>query len=91
MLHGCAADPAGLTVAFVNEQLLAEVTGDALRIDVIAERGPADLDRLTPAVYDDVAPERYPWAKLTLEAHLIKLEREAKVRAVAGQWQRNFD
>jgi glyoxylase-like metal-dependent hydrolase (beta-lactamase superfamily II) len=60
-------------------------------LSVLTELGLADLDRLTPAVYDDVAPDRYPWAKLTLEAHLLKLEREAKVRVVGGQWQRNSD
>ncbi len=49
--------------------------------------GPATLDALTPVVYDDVAPERHRWARLTLEAHLIKLAREARVRETDGLWQ----
>jgi glyoxylase-like metal-dependent hydrolase (beta-lactamase superfamily II) len=39
----------------------------------------ATLDELTPKVYDDVPRERHEWAKLTLRAHLIKLEREGRV------------
>jgi ABC-type multidrug transport system fused ATPase/permease subunit len=38
----------------------------------------ATLDELVPVVYDDVAPERHVWARLTLEAHLIKLAREPR-------------
>jgi glyoxylase-like metal-dependent hydrolase (beta-lactamase superfamily II) len=48
----------------------------------------ATIDGLTPSVYDDVAPERHDWAKLTLEAHLIKLAREGKVEEDAGIWRR---
>jgi glyoxylase-like metal-dependent hydrolase (beta-lactamase superfamily II) len=49
--------------------------------------GPATLEALTPAVYDDVAPERHRWARLTLEAHLIKLAREGRVRQTEGLWR----
>lgn len=49
--------------------------------------GAATLDQLTPAVYDDVLPERHPWAKLTLEAHLIKLVREGRVAEIQGRWR----
>ena len=45
------------------------------------------LDGLTPDVYDDVAAERHAWAKLTLVAHLIKLEREGRVVENGGQWR----
>ncbi len=37
------------------------------------------LDTLVPAVYDDVPTDRHVWARLTLQAHLIKLARESKV------------
>ncbi len=50
--------------------------------------GPATLDSLTPAVYDDVPKDRHPWARLTLEAHLIKLRREGKVAHADGLWRR---
>jgi glyoxylase-like metal-dependent hydrolase (beta-lactamase superfamily II) len=39
----------------------------------------ATLDELIPRVYDDVPVERHEWAKLTLRAHLIKLEREGRI------------
>jgi glyoxylase-like metal-dependent hydrolase (beta-lactamase superfamily II) len=49
---------------------------------------PATLDSLTPAVYDDVPKDRHSWARLTLEAHLIKLRREGKVAETDGLWRR---
>lgn len=45
------------------------------------------LDELTPEVYDDVAAERHGWAKLTLVAHLIKLQREGRVVEHGGLWR----
>jgi glyoxylase-like metal-dependent hydrolase (beta-lactamase superfamily II) len=49
---------------------------------------PSTLDALTAAVYDDVPKDRHPWARLTLEAHLIKLEREGRVAGNGGIWRR---
>jgi glyoxylase-like metal-dependent hydrolase (beta-lactamase superfamily II) len=48
--------------------------------------GAAPLEALTPPVYDDVPAERHGWARLTLEAHLIKLAREGKVSQQQGAW-----
>jgi glyoxylase-like metal-dependent hydrolase (beta-lactamase superfamily II) len=53
----------------------------------IGAAGAPTIDSLTPAVYDDVAVERHPWAKLTLEAHLIKLLREGRVTEHNGVWR----
>jgi glyoxylase-like metal-dependent hydrolase (beta-lactamase superfamily II) len=47
----------------------------------------ASLEHLTPAVYDDVAVERHAFARLTLEAHLIKLAREGRVSEHNGIWR----
>jgi len=47
----------------------------------------ANLDALTPVVYDDVPAERHAWARLTLEAHLIKLARQGVVSERNGIWQ----
>jgi glyoxylase-like metal-dependent hydrolase (beta-lactamase superfamily II) len=47
----------------------------------------ATLAQLTPLVYDDVPADRHPWARLTLEAHLIKLEREGRVAQRDGRWR----
>jgi glyoxylase-like metal-dependent hydrolase (beta-lactamase superfamily II) len=47
----------------------------------------ATLDDLTALVYDDVAVERHRWARLTLEAHLIKLAREGRAGEDRGLWR----
>ena len=47
----------------------------------------ATLDELTPVVYDDVPADRHRWARLTLEAHLIKLARENRASECGGRWQ----
>ena len=49
--------------------------------------GAVDLDTLVLAVYDDVAPHLIPWARKTLLAHLLKLERDAVAGCHAGRWQ----
>jgi glyoxylase-like metal-dependent hydrolase (beta-lactamase superfamily II) len=47
----------------------------------------ATLDQLIPVVYDDVAVERHSWARLTLQAHLIKLAREHRANERDGLWR----
>jgi glyoxylase-like metal-dependent hydrolase (beta-lactamase superfamily II) len=49
----------------------------------------ATLEELTPRVYDDVPSARHGWAKLTLQARLIKLEREGRVCERAGVFRTN--
>ena len=53
----------------------------------LQKTGPADLDTLVVTVYDDVDPALHEWAKLSMLAHLIKLDREAQAREVNGLWQ----
>jgi glyoxylase-like metal-dependent hydrolase (beta-lactamase superfamily II) len=66
---------------------LHRMTRESKLLRVMATLGPASLERLTPPVYDDVAPDRHSWARLTLEAHLIKLEREGRVAQDGGNWR----
>jgi glyoxylase-like metal-dependent hydrolase (beta-lactamase superfamily II) len=47
----------------------------------------ATLDELTAVVYDDVPADRHRWARLTLEAHLIKLARESRASQADGLWR----
>jgi glyoxylase-like metal-dependent hydrolase (beta-lactamase superfamily II) len=47
----------------------------------------ASLDELTAVVYDDAAVERHRWARLTLEAHLIKLARDGRAGECDGLWR----
>jgi glyoxylase-like metal-dependent hydrolase (beta-lactamase superfamily II) len=53
----------------------------------LARLGAAGLDALVPAVYDDVASDRHSWARLTLQAHLIKLLRDGRVTEQNGVFQ----
>lgn len=48
-------------------------------VDCLLQLGPSEMDSLVLSVYDDVATHLIPWAKRTLLAHLIKLEREGRV------------
>jgi glyoxylase-like metal-dependent hydrolase (beta-lactamase superfamily II) len=47
----------------------------------------ASIEALTPAVYDDVPTDRHSWARLTLQAHLIKLQRDGRVTESNGIWR----
>jgi glyoxylase-like metal-dependent hydrolase (beta-lactamase superfamily II) len=47
----------------------------------------ATLDALTPVVYDDVPVDRHRWARLTLEAHLIKLAGEGRAGEIDAVWR----
>jgi glyoxylase-like metal-dependent hydrolase (beta-lactamase superfamily II) len=47
----------------------------------------ASIETLTPAVYDDVPADRHSWARLTLQAHLIKLNRDGRVTEKDGIWR----
>jgi glyoxylase-like metal-dependent hydrolase (beta-lactamase superfamily II) len=53
----------------------------------LAKMHEATIAALTPLVYDDVPADRHGWARLTLEAHLIKLLREGRVAEQGGNWR----
>jgi glyoxylase-like metal-dependent hydrolase (beta-lactamase superfamily II) len=53
----------------------------------LAKLGAANLDALIPLVYDDVPVDRHQWARLTLQAHLIKLAQERRVVELNGIWR----
>jgi len=63
------------------------LTREAKVLRVLATLGPTTLEHLTPPVYDDVSPDRHVWARLTLEAHLIKLERDGRVLRTGRTWR----
>jgi glyoxylase-like metal-dependent hydrolase (beta-lactamase superfamily II) len=69
-------------------RLIAHRLGrEAKVLEGLASIAPCDLDRLVAVVYDDVDAALHPWARLSLEAHLIKLQRESRVRRTeAGGW-----
>lgn len=55
----------------------------------LGELGRCTLDQLVLTVYDDVAAHLIPWAKKTLLAHLIKLQRDEVITGNDDCWQLN--
>lgn len=58
---------------------------DALR------RGPATVEQLVPAVYDDVDARMYPWAERSLLAGLQMLQENGEAGETAGLWTHRAD
>ena len=48
--------------------------------------GGGTVDELVKTVYDDVSPALHEFAKLSLAAHLIKLEEDGRARCDGGRW-----
>jgi glyoxylase-like metal-dependent hydrolase (beta-lactamase superfamily II) len=56
-------------------------------LDGLKKLGRCTLDELVVVVYDDVGEHLIPWAKKTLTAHLIKLERDGALSKGGEHWQ----
>lgn len=67
----------------IRHRLLRE----AKVVSVMQKLRRGSLDEITPPVYDDVPPQLHPIARYSLWAHLIKLQREARVEEVEGEWR----
>ena len=77
-------DPKPLLQWYIDHRLEREqMVRDALRARVTAK-----IDALVPEIYTDVAPDRYPVARHTVHAHLLKLASEGLVtgRTLTGKW-----
>jgi glyoxylase-like metal-dependent hydrolase (beta-lactamase superfamily II) len=86
--HGTVMDRGKRVVQLLHAHRLAREAKVLRCLERRALAGTATtLDDLTADVYDDVAVDRHPWAKLTLEAHLIKLAREGRVGEHDGYWR----
>ena len=83
--HGDPIDePTALFRRYVAHRLMRE----AKVLAALARRGDAGGERREtscPDAYDDVPVAIWPIALLSLEAHLVKLEREGRVRAAASR------
>ncbi len=75
-------DPEGVIRGVIAHRLRRE----AKVLEALRRRGPVTLEALLPAVYDDVAPELHAMARHSLEAHLVKLEREGRAGRDADRW-----
>lgn len=76
VINDCRAEVEKL----VRHRLMRE----AKVISGLERLGAAHLDALVAVVYDDVQPALHEWAKLSLLAHLIKLEKDGRARVTTG-------
>ena len=73
--------------AAVIDALVAHRLGREARVAAaLAALGPAPLAALLPVVYADVDPALHDYARHSLEAHLIKLERDGRARRAGADW-----
>ncbi|MEY4514726.1 MAG: hypothetical protein RLZZ450_6848 [Pseudomonadota bacterium] len=76
-------DPAARLAFYVQHRLGREAK-------VVAALGtfaaPASLDELVPIAYADTAKQAWPFARMALEAHLIKLAREGRASQHGERW-----
>jgi glyoxylase-like metal-dependent hydrolase (beta-lactamase superfamily II) len=82
--HGDIMDQGKKVVEALRAHRLAR---EAKVVRSIKKLSVANLDTLTPLVYDDVPADRHAWARLTLEAHLIKLAGEGRILEQNGSWR----
>lgn len=57
----------------------------------LRQMGPATLDELVVVVYNDVDQSLHEWAKLSMLAHLIKLDEDGQVIEQGGRWRLSLD
>ena len=82
--HGEVMSDAKQVVRALRAHRLAREDKVVAKLGAMLE---ASIETLTPAVYDDVAADRHSWARLTLQAHLIKLNRDGRVTEKDGIWR----
>lgn len=83
--HGEPVDaPAELFHKYIAHRKMRETKVE----EALARRGnsPASLDTLVPEVYGDTSPMLWPIARMSLEAHLLKLEREGRAVRRDALW-----
>lgn len=68
------------------QRLLAHRQGREDKVLAVLERLAGDLDALVVHAYDDVDPAIHEIAKLSLWAHLLKLEKEGRAAQQNGHW-----
>ena len=82
--HGGIMDEPQLEI----EKLIAHrLKREAKVLAGLAELGECTVDELVLIVYDDVAEHLIPWAKRTMLAHLIKLERDDRIIESKDRWR----
>jgi glyoxylase-like metal-dependent hydrolase (beta-lactamase superfamily II) len=81
--HGpLVPEPTATIDALVRHRLARE----ARVVDALTGLGRAALETLLSIVYADVARELHAYARYSLEAHLLKLERDGRARRDGADW-----
>jgi glyoxylase-like metal-dependent hydrolase (beta-lactamase superfamily II) len=80
---GLMEDPQGELKALIAHRLRRE----GKVIAGLEKLGSCDISVLVTDVYDDVSEHLIPWAKKTLLAHLIKLQRDGRVVLFNDCWE----
>ena len=88
--HGEPIDaPTALFRHYITHRLTRE-TKVLVAVEAGPERG-SSIEELVPVVYADTPPMLWPIAALSLEAHLIKLDRDGRVDKLAsGKYRRRM-
>ncbi|HZF17838.1 MAG TPA: MBL fold metallo-hydrolase [Steroidobacteraceae bacterium] len=73
-------------LAAVEGLIAHRLRREAKAVDRLRAAGRVSLAELVPRVYDDVTPALHGFARHSLEAHLIKLERERRVERDGEFW-----
>jgi glyoxylase-like metal-dependent hydrolase (beta-lactamase superfamily II) len=81
--HG---DVMGEPFAVVQGLLDHRLMREAKVVKVLEQKKQGTVDELVVDVYDDVDPSLHPIAKLSLSAHLIKLEQDGRARRHERGW-----
>jgi ribonuclease/clavin/mitogillin len=84
--HGDPIDaPEALFRRYIEHRLMRE----AKVVAALSQPGvsPSSTEALVPIVYADTPPLIWPIARLSLEAHLLKLERDGRARRGAAGWE----
>lgn len=82
--HGDLMDDPGDVVDWIVAHRLKR---EAKVVEKLALAGRSDLGDLVVPVYDDVSPSLHPMARLSLWAHLLKLEDDGRVKGDGQYWE----
>lgn len=75
-------DPPAVLAGLVRHRLAREA-----KVAAALGAVPLDLDGLLPRVYDDVDPALHGFARYSLLAHLLKLERDGRAVRTGEEWR----
>lgn len=82
--HG---DPIDQPTALFRHYIAHRLAREQKAIDALTSMGQG-IEALVPIVYADTSPAAWPIAKLSLEAHYVKLEADGRAERIGEKWRR---